>query len=230
MTPTRLIDATPVTDDWWLIRLPWADPVPQPGQWLWMENTGQRRCLPVRDADAGEGWLAGVLPAACLPGDLGPGTRVGVSALHGEPVTAAPEDRLLRVGEDLGIGPALALAERQADQVQLLLLGGRHGVPARLAPSRFLVPGLADTAIAGIAGLEEQGVAARIACAEERPGVYEGPVFDLVGRYLSEMTDADRRQLRLIAFGPWGELQQRRDALTTGLRDVQVVELPTATH
>ena len=226
MTPARLIDATPVVDDWWLIRLAWTGEAPQPGQWLWLDVNDRRVCLPVRDADAGEGWLAGVIPGTALPGPLGPGTRVHISALQGNAVAPANAQPLLILGEDLGIGPALALAERHAAQVRLVLLGGCHGIPGRLAPSRFFVPALTDTAIAGVSSLEQAGVPARIALADERPGVHEGRVAELLGRYLADTPQAERQALELVAFTPWGALQSAREALVASLRAVQLVELP----
>ena len=226
MTPTRLIDATAVRDNWWLIRIAWQAPLPQPGQWLWLEIDDHRFCLPVRDADATEGWLAGVVPGVCLNTTPGPGTLAKVSALRGEAVTPAHQDDWLLLGEDLGIGPALALAERYPGQTRLVLLGGRHGMPARLAPSRFFIPALADVAIAGIPHLEQLGVPARIALADERPGVYEGQVMELLGRYLGDMPPSERQSLRLVAFGPWGTLEQQRHGLEASVGSAQLIELP----
>ncbi|MEX0431133.1 hypothetical protein [Spiribacter insolitus] len=226
MKPDRLIDATPVMDDWWLLRIGWNAAAPAPGQWLWLELAGRRCCLPVRDADESEGWVAGILPQGCLPANIGPGTPVVVSALQGEPIVPASAERLLVLGEDLGIGPAMALAERYSDQVRLLLLGGHYGLPARLIPSRFFIPALADSAIAGIGSLEQAGVPARVALDDDRPGVYEGSVMDLLGRYLSDTPDAERQSLRLIAFGPWGELHQCRQGLRASVGAVELVELP----
>ena len=226
MNRNRLIDATPVMDDWWLVRLGWEGPSPEPGQWLWLELAGQRCCLPIRDADEGEGWIAGVVPQACLPPQIGPGTPAVVSALQGNGLVPTDDQRLLLIGEDLGIGPAMALAERCASRVRLVLLGGHAGLPARLVPSRFFIPALADGAIAGIASLEQAGVPARIALDDDRPGVYEGSVMELLGRYLSDTPRAERESLRLIAFGPWGELRHCRQGLAASVGALDLVELP----
>ena len=228
MTTTRLIDASPVTDAWQLLRIAWQAPLPGPGQWLWLELAGQRCCLPIRDGDAGEGWIAGVLPGACLPPAIGPGSPAGIGALHGEVVRPAPGERLLLLGADLGIGPALALAERYPRQIRLALLGGHYGLPARLVPSRFFIPALADAAIAGVASLEQAGVPARIALDEERPGVHAGSVMELLGRYLADTPAEERRALRLIAFGPWGEVELCRNGLAASLGAHELIELPGA--
>ncbi|RZU99214.1 hypothetical protein [Spiribacter vilamensis] len=226
MTPARLIDATPVTDDWWLIRIEWTAESPAPGQWLWLDLNGQRCCLPVRDADTGEGWLAGILPGAQLPAGIRPGTPVAVSSLQGRPIQTNANDRLLILGEDLGVGPAIALAERHPDQTRLVLLGGEHGLPGRLVPSRFFIPALADVAIAGLASLEQAGVPARVALNDDRPGVHEGGVLNLLGRYLSDTPEETRQTLRLIAFGPWHSLHPFRNGVAATVNSVEWVELP----
>ena len=227
MTPGRLIDATPVIDDWWLLRLEWRAGRPAPGQWLWLDLNGQRLCLPIRDADTGEGWVAGILPGACLPDGLRPGLTVSVSALQGQAVQPRADDRLLIIGENLGVGPAIALAERHADQTRLALLGGRHGIPGRLVPSRFFVPALSEVAIAGLTALEQAGVPARVALDEERPGVHEGSVIELTSRYLGD-TPADQRDgLRVIAFGPWQSLHPFRQGAAANVGEAEWVELPS---
>lgn len=229
MTPVRLIDATPVADDWRLIRLEWHGAAPSPGQWLWLDAGGDRHCLPVRDADPQEGWLAGIVPGALSPDRLGPGVIANVSTIQGEAIQVSGDGPLIILGEDLGIGPALAFAERHAERTRLALLGGQYGVPATLVPSRFYVPALADGAIAGIAPLESQGVAARVALGrDDRPGVYEGSVFELLGRYLSETPAEFRQSLQIIACGPWSALGQRRADLAASVGQLQVVELPSA--
>jgi len=227
MTPGRLIDAIPVNDDWWLIRLEWQDGCPAPGQWLWLDVNGQRVCLPVRDADAGEGWVAGVLPSAGLPDGLRPGLTVSVSSLQGAAIAPDPGDTLLILGENLGVGPAIALCERHADQTHLALVGGQHGIPGRLVPSRLFVPALSDIAIAGLNALEQAGVPSRIALNADRPGVHEGSIIELAGRYLSD-TPADQRDaLRLIAFGPWQHLHPFRQGVAASVGRVDWVELPS---
>lgn len=230
MTPARLIDATPVVDDWWLLRIEWTAEPPAPGQWLWLDINGERCCLPVRDADTREGWLAGVLPGARLPQGLRPGLSVTVSFLQGQPIQTDGDDRLLIVGVDLGVGPAIALAERHAERTRLALLGGGYGIPGRLVPSRFFIPALADVAIAGLTALEQAGVPARVALNDDRPGVHTGSVLDLLGRYLSDTPAETRQALRLIAFGPWHSLHPFRDGLAASIGAVEWVELPVTNH
>lgn len=229
MTPGRLIDATPVRDEWWLIRIAWTDAPPAPGQWLWFEWGGQRVCLPVRDANACEGWVAGILPATHLPDGLHPGALLQVSALQGQPISIDTTETLLIVGEGPGIGPAIAVAESHPEQTRLVLVGSGHGIPGRLVPSRFFIPPLADVAIAGLSNLEALGVPSRIALTnDDRPGVHEGPLVELLSRYLSD-TPADRRgMLRLIAVGPWRSLQSVHQGLAASTGALTRVELPIA--
>jgi len=232
MTPTRLIDATPIADDWRLIRLPWEKTpettTPAPGHWLWLETNEQRFCLPVRDADAGEGWIAGVLPAALLPEGLGPGSSIKRSALMGDALQPKTTESAIVVAEDIGIGAALHLAETQAERVNLVILGGQYGIPARLAPSRFYLPALAEQAIAGIGTLESLGLPARVALPEERPGVFEGDVLELLALYLSELPGERRAQTEIIALMPWGRsaTAQSPGGLKAAVGSVQWHEFP----
>jgi hypothetical protein len=227
MTPARLLDASAVADDWRLIRLQWHDPLPGPGQWLWMDIDGRRLCLPFRDGDSSEGWIAGVIPSALLPGNPGPGHAVSLSALQGEPLVAPDGQGLIILGQDLGIGPAMALAERCPEPTRLVVLGGQHGVPARLVPSRFYIPALVDCAIAGVGTLESLAVPSRIALTDERPGIYEGSPVDLLGRYLSDLPADQRQALAVVAIVPWGSLHGRQAGLAASVGGLRVVELPS---
>lgn len=205
MIATRLLDATPVLDDWWLIRLPWDNTPPAPGEWLWLEIDGQRRQLPIRDSHAREQWVAGLLPGAIIPQTLRPGTAVSISALQGNPVQLPSNKRLLIVGDELGIGPALGLAERYASQTRLVIVGGRYGLPAKIVPSRFLIPAVKDSAIAGVGTLEAMNIPSRIALTTERPGVFAGQPMDLLQQYLKNTRTASCETLEIIVFGPTGE-------------------------
>lgn len=233
MTPTRLIDATPIADDWQLIRIPWQPnpkaEQPTPGQWLWLEANDQRVCLPLRDLHAKEGWIAGVMPAALLPAGLGPGSPVHVSEMMGEPASTPDTDSIIVVAEDVGIGAALHFAERNAEQIDLIILGGQFGIPARLVPSRFYLPTLSSTAIAGVAALEAIGVPARIALYEDRPGVYEGDALDLLGLYLSDLPASARSSITAVSFMPWGRCRAMdvKAQLQAAVGGVQWFEYPS---
>ncbi len=227
MTPTRLIDATPVADQWWLLRLHWSDTPPGIGQWLWISLAERRVCLPIRDFSAKEGWIAGVLPAALLPTGLGPGQSLSVSAIQGQSLTPKPDASVIVVGNDIGIGPALGFAERHAPQTRLVLLGGQYGLPARLCPSRFYIPALADCAIAGVSALESIGVSARVALNDDRPGVYAGPLPDLLNRYISELPATTRAATTVIAFAAWPEQASLSRGLRAHMAGLTIIELPS---
>lgn len=208
MTPTTLIDATSVLDDWWLLRLPWSAKPAGPGQWLWLNINGQRLRLPVRDCHADEQWLAGLVPGALLSQTLRPGLSVDISPLQGSAAQPPAKKRLIIMGENLGIGPALWLAERHAADTRLVIVGGQYGLPARAVPSRFIVPAVAHTAIAGVATLESNNIPSRIALSTDRPGVFNGPPRDLLQQYLHN-TPADlRADLAVIGFTAEGLLME----------------------
>lgn len=211
MTPTALIDATPVLDDWWLLRLPWSAEPAAPGQWLWLSINEQRLRLSIRDCHAEEQWLAGLVPGALLPQTLRPGMAVNASSLQGSAVQPPAQKRLIIVGQDLGIGPALGLAERQAKQTRLVIVGGQYGLPARAVPSRFLVPEIAEAAIAGVATLESNNIPSRIALSTDRPGVYEGQPLDLLQQYLHNTPANLRADLAVIGFTAEGLVMEFDD-------------------
>lgn len=227
MVAARLLDATPISDGWWLIRLAWHEPeLPAIGQWLWLTVLGHRVCLPIRDVHAGEGWIAGILPAADLSQPLHAGQSVSVSIPQGEPAQAKSHHPRIIVGEDHGIAPALALAERDAHPIRLVILGGQHGIPGRLVPSRFYIDALADCAIAGVSALESLGIASRVALADERPGVFSGSPSELLCRYLSEIGATQRASLELLAMTPWGRLDGLERGLTQDLAALTWIQLP----
>jgi len=227
MPQARLIDAVAVSDDWWLIRLHWHTfPAPGIGQWLWLTLAGHRVCLPIRDSDATEGWVAGIIPGAQLDQQLLPGQSIDIEGPHGKPIRLETTARLILLGEDSGIAPAMALAERHSGPIQLVILGGQYGVPARLAPSRFYIAELAQCAIAGASPLEQHGIASRIALSQERPGVFEGTPAMLLGRYLCELSPTQRASVHLVALTPWGQLEALKRGLAADLGHFTGIELP----
>ncbi|MDR9406907.1 MAG: hypothetical protein RI516_06725 [Spiribacter sp.] len=227
MIDTRLLDATPISDGWWLIRLNWnTDEPPAVGQWLWLTLAQRRVCLAIRDHHADEGWIAGILPSADVDQALHAGQAVRVSPIQGEALSIAADNPLMIVGEDHGIAPALALAERHQGAVRLVILGGQQGIPGRLVPSRFYIDALADCAIAGLSALESLGVASRIALSDERPGVFTGSPGELLGRYLAELTASERAALSLVAITPWGRLDTLQRGLAQDLAALHWIQLP----
>ncbi|PWG61981.1 hypothetical protein [Sediminicurvatus halobius] len=227
MTATRIVDRTPVSGDWTLLRLRWHGALPSPGQWLWAEVEGQRLCLPVRQASSEEGWVAGVLPPGQVPAAFAAGRPATLEGPHGEDLlTPAPAAPVLVVGAGAGAGPALAMAEALGEAVGLVLLGGQGSLPGRICPSRFLVRTVPDAAIAGLASLESQGIPARIALTEEHPGCYEGDAVDLLRHHLAALPADRRRRLTVLACCPWGLLTPWRSELEGLVRALRVSELP----
>lgn len=226
---TRLLAREPVAGGWWLVRLAWQGPAPLPGQYLDAALGGRRLILPARAASLREGWLAGLLEPG-LGGvleslALGCSGECQLAGEGAEPGDTPPRSLLL-LGRDSGIGPALAFADARPEAVGFAALGGDQGVPGRVQPSRFLVPGLPGAVMGALAPLEGLGVPSRVAHSAGRPGCFEGPPEELLARYLDGLEAATSQALEVLAFGPAGLEQALGSSLGDRVGRLRVVELP----
>ncbi len=226
---TRLLAREAVAGGWWLVRLAWNGPAALPGQYLYATLAGRRLILPARAASRREGWLASLLEPT-MGGVLEalPAGCAGECRLGGEGVEPGdgPPRRLLLLGRDAGIGPALALAETDPEAVGFAALGGDQGVPGRIQPSRFLIPGLPGAVMGALAPLEGLGVVSRVAHPAGRPGCFEGQPEELLARYVEDRAPALAQGVEVIAFGPAGTEEKLRSRLGVRVGRLRVLELP----
>jgi hypothetical protein len=201
----RVLANDEVRDGWRLIRLEISDDcAADTGQWF--RRIDAPGTLPVYLRHAADGWTAVLLPPGDTASELLPGHRLTLDGPFGRPMpdtTAAPA---VVCGIGPGVPAAMALAERLTPPPTLVLLDGSRGVPGRICPSRFLIAGLPEDAIAGIASLETIGVVARVADRDGRPGCFEGDTVSLLRHYAAGMDDRRRRQTPLLALSPWQPL------------------------
>ena len=112
-------------------------------------------------------------------------------------------DRPLLVGGGVGVPPILFLArELRARAAPLAVLGSEIPFPFPSRPSAIRVPGAPDGAIAGMALLEDLGVASRLCSLQGYPGCHRGYVDDLARRWLAAQDEALLRRVAVYACGP----------------------------
>ena len=121
----------------------------------------------------------------------------------------ADRPRRLLIGEGVGIGPTLFLAEqmRGKDGKPLVLLGSDTPFPFRPRPSVIVVPGIPTGVIACMPLLEEWGIASRLASTADLPGCFEGLVTDLADAWLSSLSPTDLAEVEILACGPTSVLE-----------------------
>ena len=117
--------------------------------------------------------------------------------------------RPLLIGEGVGIGPTLFVAERVRELAvpapwRPLVLLGSTGLPFpfRPRPSVIVVPGIPTGVIACMPLLEEWGVASRLASTLDLPGCFEGPVIALADTWLSSLSPAELAEVEIFPNGP----------------------------
>lgn len=206
---TRVLANAEVRDGWRLIRLDAAGlPAAAAGQWYRLGGDEQPpgSVLPVYLSHPADGWIACLLPAQDPVAALTAGGEITLDGPFGHALPERTEAPAIVCGIGAGVAPALALAERLEPTPRLLVLDGSNGIPGRLCPSRFLLAGLPEDAIAGVASLETAGVMARVADPRGRPGCFEGDAVTLLRRYAASMDAGHRLKTPLLALSPWQPL------------------------
>lgn len=169
-----------------------------------------RRPISIMRVDAQQGWVDFLYKAVgkgtSLLAQRKPGENISVLGPIGQPFTADPgRPRSLLLGGGIGMPPMILLAEqikRQAGCQPLVLLGSEVPFPFRQQPSRILVPGIPDGAIAAMPLLEDWGIPCRLASLQGYPGCYDGYITELARGWLDSLDDQQRSQVEIFACGP----------------------------
>jgi dihydroorotate dehydrogenase electron transfer subunit len=176
------------------------------------QSLRMRRPLSIMRVDHAAGWIellykvvgAGLEALSQQPVDavlsvLGP---IGQGF---EPHRARP--RVLAIGGGVGIPPMVFLAEAlrrdtRARWQPLVLMGSEIPFPFRARPSRILVAGVPDGAIACMPLLDEWGVASRLATRAGYAGCFDGHVPELARHWLNALDAAALAEVEIFACGP----------------------------
>jgi dihydroorotate dehydrogenase electron transfer subunit len=121
--------------------------------------------------------------------------------------------RLLLIGADAGIAPAIALAERLRGAPgwkPLVLLGSHEPFPFRARPSSVIVAGIPADVIACMPLIEQWGIPCRLASPSELPGCFEGPVTALADTWLASLGPAELNEVEILSCGPAPMLDEAR--------------------
>jgi dihydroorotate dehydrogenase electron transfer subunit len=171
-----------------------------------------RRPLSIMRAESQAGWIE-ILYKVLGPGLQAlaarrAGDRISTLGPIGQPFTPHPErPRVLLIGGGVGIPPMIFLADRlrarsDAEWKPLVLMGSEIPFPFRTRPSRIVVAGIPDGAIACMPLLDEWGIASRLASRAEFTVLFDGFVTQHAGQWLAPLSPAGLGEVEIFACGP----------------------------
>lgn len=169
-----------------------------------------RRPLSIMRVDPKQGWVDFLYKA------VGEGTRllaqrkvgehISVLGPIGTPFTLHPErPRALLLGGGVGIPPMVFVAEamrRDPVYQPFVVMGSEVPFPFQERPSKFMVPGMPEGAIAAMPLMEDWDIPSRLASLQGYPGCFEGYVTDLARAWLDELSADERQQVEIFSCGP----------------------------
>ena len=121
----------------------------------------------------------------------------------------------LLIGGGVGIPPMVFLAEyilKQARTVNpFVIMGSEILFPFNPRPSKILVEGIPDAAIACMPCWRDWGIASRLTSRQGYPGCYDGFVTDLARHWLAGLAEEQRLQVEIFSCGPTPMLQAVAD-------------------
>jgi dihydroorotate dehydrogenase electron transfer subunit len=114
--------------------------------------------------------------------------------------------RPLLIGGGVGIPPMVFLAEHMTKEDKVIapmaILGSEIPFPFRTRPSRLLIEGMPEGAVATMPLLEDWGIPCRLASLSGFAGCHEGYVTDLARVWLDQFSEAERQSVEIFACGP----------------------------
>ena len=169
-----------------------------------------RRPISIMRADPASGTLhllyKAVGEGTRLLSRRGTGETLSLLGPIGNPFQPHRERSLpLLIGGGVGMPPMVFLAEAlRADPLfqPFVILGSEVPFPFPARPSRILVPGLPEGVTATMPLLDDWGIACRLASLQGYPGVYEGYVTQLAGRWLEGLDQGGRDRVEIFSCGP----------------------------
>lgn len=224
----EVIDNAPVHDEWRMIRLTGAGTAYAVGHWLRLGSSRVATdCVPIYHTHVAEGWLVVLVPPRSRLADLRAGAKLHAEGPRGKPLPATAQSPAILLGAGLGVAPIMALAEAMQPSPRLVLLDATDGLPARLAPSRFLLAGLAPEVMAGVTRLERAGIPSRVADAGGmRHGTFEGDAVTLLRLHAAALAPGVLAETMLVALSPWNPLARWQTELDNRFAEVHLSTLP----
>ena len=190
-----------------------------PGSFIHMrchEDLPMRRPMSIMRADPDAGWIDILYKAhgqgtARLAGAR-TGSSIDLLGPIGKPFKLDSYRNIpLLIGGGVGIPPIVFLAEhilKQARTVNpFVIMGSEIPFPFNPRPSKILVEGVPDAAIACMPLLEDWGIASRLTSRQGYPGCYDGFVTDLARHWLARLAEEQRQQVEIFSCGPTAMLQ-----------------------
>ena len=180
------------------------------------EDLPMRRPMSIMRADPGAGWID-ILYKVHGQGTeklarAGNGDTINLLGPIGNPFKLRDYRKIpLLIGGGVGIPPMVFLAEHMLKQAApvtpFAILGSEIPFPFNPRPSRILVEGIPDAAIACMPLLEDWGIASRLTSKQGYAGCYDGFVTGLARHWLSGLDEEQRQQVEIFSCGPTPMLQ-----------------------
>lgn len=136
---------------------------------------------------------------------LSSGDTVNVMGPIGQPFRLAGyKPYAILIGGGVGIPPMIYLAEhlRRFDVKTIVFMGSEIPFPFTATPSKILLNGLPQEAIAAMPLLEDWGIPSRLATTSGYAGCFDGFVTELANRWISKQQNISPEDIEIFACGP----------------------------
>ena len=118
--------------------------------------------------------------------------------------------RPVLLGGGVGIPPIIFFAEHLKKQMgikPLTLMGSEIPFPFKIEPSRILIEGMPQEAIAAMTLLEDLGIPSRLTSKQGYSGCYDGFIHELAEQWIQTLSTSEKSEIELFACGPEPMLQ-----------------------
>ena len=113
--------------------------------------------------------------------------------------------RPVLLGGGVGIPPILFFAEyliKNKGVKPLTIMGSEIPFPFKTEPSRIVIEGMPDEAIAAMTLLEDLGIPSRLTSKQGYPGCFDGYIHELADQWIQTLSADEKSETELFACGP----------------------------